>query len=220
LRGRQKTGENRMNPTRLKPILLLMCCAVLLLSACKKKKPAVPSQSNAPTITTAQQQPPTDKSTQNQSPAQDQDQPKPPQTSTAPPQLAKPAAAVHKPAPRPSSDKSSDKPVEMAANTPPKIVIQEGRADAPATGPAQTAPITSHTEAAHNQATTEQLQESTEANLRSIKRTLSAEEQKQVAQIRDFMAQSRQASTEGDLVRARNLAMKAHLLSDDLVKPR
>jgi hypothetical protein len=108
----------------------------------------------------------------------------------------------------------------MAANTPPKIVIQERAADATAAGSGQVAPLTAHTEAAHNQATTDQLQDSTEANLRGIKRQLSSEEQAQVEQIRDFMSQSRQAGKEGDMVRARNLAMKAHLLSDDLVKPR
>jgi hypothetical protein len=34
------------------------------------------------------------------------------------------------------------------------------------------------------------------------------------------MTQSRQATKDGDLVRAHNLALKAHLLSDDLAKQR
>lgn len=38
-------------------------------------------------------------------------------------------------------------------------------------------------------------------------------------QIRDYMNQSRQAIAENDLDRAHNLAMKAHLLCDELVKP-
>jgi hypothetical protein len=54
--------------------------------------------------------------------------------------------------------------------------------------------------------------------LKSITRTLDADEQATVAQIRNFMTQSRTAITDNDLVRAHNLALKAHLLSDELVK--
>jgi hypothetical protein len=66
--------------------------------------------------------------------------------------------------------------------------------------------------------TIEQLLQSTDANLRSISRTLSSDERAMVEQIRTYMAQARTASTDGDLTRANNLALKAHLLSDELVK--
>jgi hypothetical protein len=195
---------------RLKPVVLLLCCTALLLSGCKdkKKQPTVPAQAQAPDVT-----PPT---------ATDKDQPKPP---TTPPKRPKPRPA--KPAPKPAtdtkqaSDKDKDKPVEVAANTPPpKIIIQEGGTGATASAPAATAPLNEHTEAAHNRATTDQLLDSTETNLRTIKRQLSSDEQATVAQVRDFMTQSRQALKDNDQVRARNLAMKAHLLSDELVKQR
>ena len=39
-----------------------------------------------------------------------------------------------------------------------------------------------------------------------------------IAQIRNFLAQARQAQTDNDPVRAHNLALKAHLLSDELVR--
>lgn len=39
-----------------------------------------------------------------------------------------------------------------------------------------------------------------------------------VAQIKDYMAQSRKATADADHVRAHNLALKARLLSDELVK--
>jgi len=70
----------------------------------------------------------------------------------------------------------------------------------------------------HSRFTTEQLLLSTDQNLAGLKRTLSPGEQDMVAQIRLFMQQSRAAIADGDMVRARNLAMKAHLLSDDLVQ--
>jgi len=202
-----------MTPARLKPVLVWTCCAVLLLSACTRKKIALPPQPQAPTV--PEQQPPQTGSPA-QIPDQTKDQPTPEPAPNATTKHPKPGAPTHKPAPRPSNN--DDKSNAMAANTPPKIVIQEARSDASAAAPVQVAPLTAHTDAAHNQATTEQLMESTDANLRSIKRQLSSDEQAQAEQIHEFLAQSRQATKEKDLVRARNLAMKAHLLSDELVK--
>ena len=47
---------------------------------------------------------------------------------------------------------------------------------------------------------------------------MSADEQVVVTHIRSYMQQSKNAITDGDLERAYNLALKAHLLSDELVK--
>jgi len=66
--------------------------------------------------------------------------------------------------------------------------------------------------------TTAQLQASTEADLRGINRALSDEEKAMVQQIRAYLQQSRTADAEGDTQRAYNLALKAHLLSAELVK--
>jgi hypothetical protein len=65
---------------------------------------------------------------------------------------------------------------------------------------------------------TAQLLDATEFNLKSLARALNADEQAMVSHIRSFEQQSRAAIAEGDTVRAYNLAMKAHLLSDELVK--
>jgi len=204
---------------QLTSALLLLCCTALL-SGChdKKKNSTVPDQATAPTVTPPQ---PSQPASGQQPTATGDDQTKPP--TTAPKHPKKPAASS-KPAPKPTNDSKpatdKDKPVEVATNTPPKIIIQEGGANAAPGTSTQTTPLTEHTEAAHNKASTEQLLNSTEANLASIKRQLSGEEQATVAQIRDFMEQSRQATKGNESVRARNLAMKAHLLSDELVKPR
>jgi hypothetical protein len=100
-----------------------------------------------------------------------------------------------------------------------KTVVKENGAEpSPATG--QISPGVSGTEIAHNQTTTDQLLQSTEATLSSIKRQLSQEEQAIVTQIQDYMNQSRQATKNSDLTRAYNLALKARLLSDDLAKRR
>jgi len=71
---------------------------------------------------------------------------------------------------------------------------------------------------ARSRQSVEQLLQSTDSNLRSITRSLSNDERAMVEQIRTYMAQARTASTDGDLTRANNLALKAHLLSDELVK--
>lgn len=69
-----------------------------------------------------------------------------------------------------------------------------------------------------SQASTEQLLQSAENNLNGIKRLLTKEEEVMQAQIREFIKQSRNAITENDLARAHILAVKARLLSDELVK--
>ena len=66
---------------------------------------------------------------------------------------------------------------------------------------------------------TDDLLAGTESNLKQISgRTLNATQQETVKQIHLYMDQARKAIDEGDLDRGRNLAFKAHLLSDDLVK--
>jgi hypothetical protein len=104
---------------------------------------------------------------------------------------------------------------DTAQNNPPRITI-----DRPQTGEGSNtiAPALDHSDEAHHRQTTAQLLQSTEENLRSITRNLTEDEHATVAQIRNFMAQSRVATTENDLVRAHNLALKAHLLSDELVR--
>jgi hypothetical protein len=61
---------------------------------------------------------------------------------------------------------------------------------------------------------------STEENLKKIAgKQLTSNQQDMVNQIRQFMEQSKSAVAAGDLDRARTLAWKAHLLSEELVKP-
>ena len=74
--------------------------------------------------------------------------------------------------------------------------------------------------AQHKRASTDTLLTSTEETLRRISnRRLTADQQGTVNQIRLFMQQSRDAIQKSDVDRAHTLALKAHLLSDSLVKP-
>jgi hypothetical protein len=66
-----------------------------------------------------------------------------------------------------------------------------------------------------------QMLDSTEENLKKLSgRQLSESEQDSVAQIRQFMDQSKAAVAGGDNERARTLAWKAETLSEDLVNPK
>jgi hypothetical protein len=99
---------------------------------------------------------------------------------------------------------------------PRKIVVHQGGATEPV---AQIMPGISQEEASRQRQTAEQLLASTESNLKLLAaRTLNATQQETVAQIRNYMDGARSALTDGDTQRARTLALKAHLLSDDLVK--
>ena len=66
--------------------------------------------------------------------------------------------------------------------------------------------------------TTSQLLQEAEKVISGLNRQLSSEEKGMVTQIQSYIAQSRDATKEGDFERAYNLATKAHLLSDALSK--
>jgi hypothetical protein len=73
---------------------------------------------------------------------------------------------------------------------------------------------------ASDERTTEQLTTATEENLKKISaRPLSPLEQETLNQIKTYMEQAKRAIAAGDAERGHNLAMKARLLSDQLVKP-
>lgn len=210
-----------MKPFRDNLVLWLCVAALAFLSGCARKKPVTAVPQAPPPAAVAPQATP-EPTPAEPAPAQA------PQTPTqgTPPPDRQPA--------QPSDEKTEEKPDAAKAkngkphpggrktearNVPPKtsVVKPDGESVSP---PGQISPGLSHAEIAQAQATTEQLLQSTEANLNGIKRQLSQDEQSIVSQIRDFMAQSRQATKENDLVRAHNLAVKANLLSDELAKRR
>ena len=98
-----------------------------------------------------------------------------------------------------------------------KTVIHRGSTAEPAM---QLSPGITPQQAARQRESTNQLLASTDAALRKISgRLLSRDERNTVDQIRKFMEQSKTADAAGDLQRSYKLALKAHLLSDELAKP-
>ncbi len=99
---------------------------------------------------------------------------------------------------------------------PPKKVVRNGGSDEPSIQlvGGETAEQSAH------QSATDKLTVATEENLKKMAgHPLSPSQQEMVSQIKLFMDQSKTAIATGDVERGRNLAMKAHLLSDELVKP-
>jgi hypothetical protein len=189
---------------------------VLLLSGCpfKKKQPPVPQQAQAPTTPAPQPAPPPEAKPEETQP------PAPPPE--APAEKAETTAEKPKPKKKPSAKKPATTTGQQAASTTPaptqtsKLTIQEG--PTPNSQGQQAASAGLDELSPHSKQTTEQLLQSAQTNLNSINRPLSPEEQAMVAQIKDYMAQSRKATADSDSVRAHNLALKARLLSDELVK--
>lgn len=210
-----------MKRFQVKTGLIFASWALMLVFGCHQKKPPIPPQEQPPTVATVDQQPspelkPPTPEQQTTTPAQ----PELPQATDKPPDKPAPKHpkphTVKKPATATEPDKT---PVEVAKSTPPeppRIVIQEGGSNAQSGQTGTGAP------GDDNQAT-KQLLDSTDDNIRNIEKrqlSLSANERSTLAQIKDYVTQSKQAIKDGDLVRAHNLAVKAHLLSDDLAKPK
>jgi outer membrane biosynthesis protein TonB len=104
-----------------------------------------------------------------------------------------------------------------ATNCPPsKVIVRQGGTSEPSIqlgGGAGDA-------TSHQRDTANQMLAATEANLSKIAgQQLNSNQLDMVNQIRQFIKQSKAAVADGDLERARTLAWKAQLLSDELVKP-
>jgi hypothetical protein len=99
---------------------------------------------------------------------------------------------------------------------PPKKVVRNGGSDEPSI---QLVGGENRAQSVQ-QRSTDQLNVATEENMKKIAlRELSPSQQEMVSQIKQFMDQSKKALAAGDAERGHNLALKAHLLSDELMKP-
>lgn len=145
---------------------------------------------------------------------------------TAPPETKQQAEVVEPPHPshrrtKPAaSDSAQDAPkttVPVPTPTPAQnaaVAAAQPSEDSPI-GQLSTDNDTSNTGDRH--AINEQI-DATENGVNGIKRTLSSDEQKTVAQIRVYISKARDALKADDLVAAQNLSNKAHQLLEQLTK--
>ncbi len=203
-------AELRMNIWRQFAASVL-AFSLLLSVACKKKKPQLPPQAQAPTIAV---------------PVPDEISeavPPPP----PPPQPEEPVPEPQKPKSQPRHRK---KPAQPPATSPETLLRRNANGNAavatahpppnPAEGPPDTAIAAdvSSAQVSQQKQTTAQLLDAAEKNLKSVNRKLSHDEEAMVAQIKTYIDQSKKATSDNDFERAYNLATKARLLSDALVK--
>ena len=181
----------------------------------------------------AQSPPPEEKP---QNPATDQAQPDPADQKQTEdqkqpedkPALTPPAKEEEKPKAQkpPSSQPANGKRKRRSGNHKPnaaspdgqsrKIVIRHGGTSEPI---AQIVPGITQEEATHQRENAEQLLTSAESNLQQLAaRTLKPNQLEIVVQIHQYMDGAHLALKEGDTQRAHTLALKAHLLADDLVR--
>jgi hypothetical protein len=209
-----------MKSLRLIIAIVALWPALAILTGCTQKKPVLVKPQQAPPTATAQPSPtPAPEAT----PSAPTEQAQPVQT-PAPEQTNQEATdkdaakKAQKPSPRVLAPGSSQKPASEARNNPPKRVIPADKGEPPLAG-GQISPGPKSPDA-NSQATTDQLLQSAETNLNTIKRQLSKEEEAMRAQVKEFIAQSRKATGENDPARAHNFAVKAQWLSGELVKQR
>ena len=139
--------------------------------------------------------------------------------STQPPENVQPNAVPEKPdcgASKGKKRNSKRKAPAQSATGPRKTVVRNGSTADPVV---QLAPSVTDKQASQQRQSTAQLLAATDANLNKISaRQLTSSQQDMVNQIRNYMQQAKTAETAGDLQRARNLAFKAQLLSDEVLR--
>jgi hypothetical protein len=134
---------------------------------------------------------------------------------------ASPAPASTPPTPNStptdSSPGSASTPESPTPCAPPKVIVRQGGTSEPSI---QVAGGATDGQTLQQRNTANEMLDVADGNLKKISgRQLSSEQQEMVNQIHQFMTQSKSAVKDGDLERARTLAWKAQLLSEDLVKP-
>lgn len=190
----------------------MLLLTLLATQGCdKKKKAAVPPKMQAPTVTVT---------LPSEIPLSQQPEETPaPVVATPPP--AQPANAKAKPK-KPARNSTSS-----AKKTNPPATTQGNQTEAslkPPGNPADKVPETMIAAAVPNATLVQQKEDTsrmvdaTENALKGLTRSLSDEEKGMRSQVESYLRQSRKATSDGDFERAFNLAKKAQLLADALVK--
>jgi hypothetical protein len=198
----------------------LAFASVLLFGlGCEKKKPQLPAQAKAPAETVATPLP--------SEISEAMPPPSPPAPTPTP--AAQPTVSTPPPKRHTKKKTTTPAPSALSAATPPSSAPGNNTntttvaAAHPPPNPAEAAPdpaiaadVTS-AQLTRQKQSTAQLLDDTEKSISGLK-GLSHDEEETLAQIRSYVSQSRKATSEGDFERAYNLATKAHLLSNALVK--
>jgi hypothetical protein len=207
-------------------VVSLALSVLLFSTACSHKKPpTLPKRAQVPTIVDQQhdQIPRVPVPAQATEQAQVETPPPPPKTQTNNKKSRRNTTTAKKSSPPPATTSPTvastptPPPAQVQNNAPETTTVAVNKAPEPAVNAAIAADVSS-ADASHQKQTTAQLIQSTENNVKNLNNNNLNDDQKgMVTQIWSFIAQSKKATSEGDLERAYNLANKAHLLSEALI---
>jgi hypothetical protein len=157
---------------------------------------------------------------QTQNPPAASEPPQPPPTEPAAGSTEKKSTAATTPAAKQSSGATKSTPsggkCKAPNSGPRKRIVRRGSTTDPTI---QFSPGLTQQQASAQRQNTSQLLAGTDANLKKVSiRQLTPAQQDAVNQIRRYMEQAKAADASGDLQRAHNLAFKAQLLSDELLR--
>ncbi len=184
--------------------VFLVALGLLLGVACQKKKQVAQVPKTAPTLAVeGPDRIPEEALPVEPPPAQQEAKAEEPPPKKKPP---KRRTATKPAAPPPASNQSN---TTVAVNRPP---VNEPPVDT------AIAADVSNERILQQKQTTSDLLDSTEKTLKTLKGNLSADEEAMVTQVKSYILQSHKATSDGDYERAFNLAKKAQLLADALVK--
>ncbi len=184
-------------------VIFLVATVLMVSTACERRRPKLPATATAPSKLPEPEGP---------KPVTPEPVTQPDVHDTTP--VPAESATVSKPKPKPTRRITRKVvPAEPAPTTPAPTTAAPSK---PTEGGVQiTAELPRSASMRQN---TAQLLDTTENNLKRINRSLNDSEQAMVRQIRTYITQARTAVNDGDLERAYNLATKANLLSNELVK--
>jgi hypothetical protein len=196
----------------------LLLLVLLFTEACNKKRPVPPPQAQAPTIAETL-------------PDEIPENPETPVAEAVPPQPLPPQPVKTKPKKQahPQTAKKTAPPVSVPVAPPPQTPPpaastnqQVAALHPPHTTPESTPDMA--IAAVPSQQVTQQKEdtahmvEATENALKNLTRSLSEDEKAMRTQIQSYIQQSRKATADGDFERAYNLAKKAQVLAEALIK--
>jgi len=133
-------------------------------------------------------------------------------TKTAGKTASKTSKLAHKPAAKPGAQAGTTATQQAI----PKKVVRNGSTGDPAV---QLSPGLSQQQSSAQRRNVSQLLSTADANLKKLSgRQMSSSQKDTVAQIQQYVQQAKAASDAGDMERAHNLAVKARVLSEELLK--
>jgi len=206
-----------------KLVISLLLLTLLFTENCNKKKPLPPPQAQAPTIAEVlPEEIPEKTEVPMESPPTPKDTPQPKKTQKKPakatskrstPPATTTVVATPPPTPAPAQSSPPQSTQTVASLRPPHT-------PAPEPAPEMTVAAAIPSDQANRQReNTTRMIDATENTLKSITRPLNDEEKGMRMQIETYLQQSRKATVEGDYERAFNLAKKAQVLAEALIKP-